>query len=393
MKKTALMLAACCMCTIFTACGKEISVDDITENDIENIIDNMDEDDIESAIEQGAAGLDDNIVSDGSDTTVNEQVTEADKAAAIYEDMFKYLPEIEVTPAEQFEYTIDNYGKAMIMNYTGSSPEVRIPDTIEGMKVTEVYLGNAIISELILPDTVERVKFNNKYLKYVNVPSAYEYVFGGMAISEQLYQATKLESVYLNDGVKRAPEFYGCTSLTAVRLPDTLEQLNTFERCSSLTEINLPESITTMYGRTFTETGIIEIVIPSGVTIYEAAFDNCVTLKKAVMSDGVKLNRTHTFYNCYSLAEVTLPNDMTEIPYCTFANCTSLSEIKLPESILVIGGSAFSNCTSLTNIVIPDNIMEIDTSAFEGCTNISATYKNNIYTYDNIYDLYTAING
>lgn len=90
--------------------------------------------------------------------------------------------------------------------------------------------------------------------------------------------------------------------------------------------------------------------------------------------------------------DVTIPDNVVSIAGA-FAECDTLTSVTVPDSVASIGGGAFGECTSLTSITIPDSVTFVGHGAFYDCTSINATYKGQIYTYDNIDDLYTAING
>ena len=62
--------------------------------------------------------------------------------------------------------------------------------------------------------------------------------------------------------------------------------------------------------------------------------------------------------------------------------------------LIRIPSYAFYNSYNLTSVTIPDRVTEIGESAFYDCENLTnATYKGVTYSYDNIEELYAAING
>jgi hypothetical protein len=64
--------------------------------------------------------------------------------------------ELPVTPAQDFEYIIDN-GEITITGYTGASDSVRVPDTINDIpvrKITSFGAGKGILKTIIIPEGV-----------------------------------------------------------------------------------------------------------------------------------------------------------------------------------------------------------------------------------------------
>lgn len=229
--------------------------------------------------------------------------------------------------------------------------------------------------------------------------------------------------VIIPDGVITIGDyaFYRCDSLTSVVIPNSVTSIDTeaFSCCRSLTSITIPDSVTTISYWVFGGCeALTSIDIGNGVTdISFNAFTDTPWLKNqtdefVIVGDGVLLDYngnggdvvipsnvkyiSDAFGACSSLTSITIPDSVTVIGADAFASCTSLTNVVIPESVTEIGSLAFCNCTSLTNITIPDSVTKIVAvegwSTFRGCLT-NATYKGVTYSYENIDDLYKAING
>ena len=137
----------------------------------------------------------------------------------------------------------------------------------------------------------------------------------------------------------------------------------------------------------------IDDLIPSPCKINDGALSSRDTLKKAIISNGIREIGKNAFENCNSLEEVQLPDSLLTIGECAFAccntlkkiiipknvkkigesafqGCPSLEEVQLPDSLLTIGKYAFTCCNTLKKIIIPENVTEIESKAFESCAKL-----------------------
>ncbi len=140
-------------------------------------------------------------------------------------------------------------------------------------------------------------------------------------------------------------------------------------------------------------TSLTSITLPARVTeIDDRAFLGCTSLTSITLPDNVTEIPLMAFADCTSLTSINIPDTVTKINASAFSNCTSLTSVTIPDSVTLICDEAFSGCTSLTSVTIPD-IVQIVHTPFDGCTNLKkATYRGKTYSYENIDDLYDAIN-
>ena len=73
------------------------------------------------------------------------------------------------------------------------------------------------------------------------------------------------------------------------------------------------------------------------------------------------------FSGCTSLKSVDIPSTVTEIGNSAFERCKALESINIPSSVTKIGRSAFEQCPRLTSVDIPSGVTEIGDGAFEDC--------------------------
>ena len=85
---------------------------------------------------------------------------------------------------------------------------------------------------------------------------------------------------------------------------------------------------------------------------------------------GVKTTSTRTFYENKYLKEVKFPKTLTSIGNSAFAYSTRLEKVDFSGNLRNIGTFAFTDCKELKTINIPKNIVKIGKSAFSGCENV-----------------------
>ena len=178
---------------------------------------------------------------------------------------------------------------AAVTGYDKSVTDIVIPDTVEGVPVTEIgrnaFMYCSDITSMVIPDSVVSI--------------------GAYA-------------------------FWDCRNMKLDKLPDSLTSIgqSAFYRCDQFTDI----------------------AIPAGVTeIPEGAFYWCDQLKSVTMGDAVTSIGDKAFIYCGDLETVELSPNIRTIGSYAFYSCMKLKELVLTDAIESVGTSAFAECSA--NIV------------------------------------------
>ena len=204
-------------------------------------------------------------------------------------------PPRNANPASDFEYEISDSGVS-ITKYIGTAADVIIPDSIENMPVSGIYM----------------FAFHRSDIKSVDIPDT---VIG--ISNAAFYECKNLETVKFGANIVVINEyaFYNCTSLKEAYLPKTLRVLgnSAFSCCSSLETLFVPASLTTQ-------------------NLYPGKWQPIVlrdtpSLKNIILEEGTSMLDTDSFYGCTGLTQITIPASLKTIVAGAFAYCKNLTEI------------------------------------------------------------------
>lgn len=271
-------------------------------------------------------------------STESETVAEEEQT----EETSEEESEIETVTSGDFTYSVTDDGTVCIEGCTSMETDLVIPESIDGMTVTELgetAFGNTpdrIYETISIPATVTYISEENPFmycreLREITVDSANENY-----ISENGVLYLKDKSILL------------C-------YPPTKEE-DSFE---------IPEGVKEIGTAGIYDTKLSEIKFPSTLEyIGNFGVGGNTNLKSADMGNTViNLLDSGSFSECTSLSEVILPDTLVEINLIAFMNCESLEEITLPESLTSVGQSAFMG-TAMKKVHIPDSVTDIGYSAF-----------------------------
>ena len=285
--------------------------------------------------------------------------------------------EIELNKKQEdgFEYVRTSDGSAAILvGYVGTDTEVKIPSSINNLKVIEIadeaFMNNTTITEVTATN---------------NVTTIGDRVFMG---------CTSLKEVKAIKSVTSMGEsvFEGCTSLVAVTIPDTVVNIpaRTFYGCSSLKDVEAHKNLKGVSPDALTGTAweqsqpdgalafgricygykgnVTNLVIPEGVSIIESyAFLGCDQIKTVEFGPDVEEIGLYAFQNCVNLETMVCSSAVSIIKAGAFKGCSSLKEADFSEcTISTIGYESFAGCTSLTSVKLHETLSDIGVRAFEG---------------------------
>ncbi|MBR1831122.1 MAG: leucine-rich repeat protein [Ruminiclostridium sp.] len=296
------------------------------------------------------------------------------------------------------------------------------------------FYGTAI-KEFTVPSRVEKIEESSfescKKLKKIIIED------GVTAIGNSVFKNTGLESIIVPDSVTEMGSkiFEGCNDLKEATIGRGLKILGgVFENCNALEKVTLSEGLEDiLYNAFYNCSSLKQIEIPKSVKRLSSSDDvgtnigtfvGCDSLEKVILHEGLEEIGDYAFagiastpsFNKIPLSSIVIPNTVNTIGYMAFAGLKNIKEITIPGNVVIISGDAFAECNALEKVIINEGVIQIDYDAFEWCDNLSFVslpdslvqidsrafsrdenvkvhYKNNVYTYDNLEELYNLING
>ena len=258
----------------------------------------------------------------------------------------------------EFDYTyINNDTEISIVDYVGDDTNVVIPNTIDGLPVTEI--GNYAFSGCSSIETVE-------------IPS------GITRIGYEAFEmCDNLKTFTVGENIEEIGYycFYGCSNLKMVyynATGDNVMAYDAFSGCGSLEKFVASDKVTYIPDYILSDAYSLSVVELSETIerIGYGAFSYCTNLQSIDLPEKLKVIESDAFYYCSSLSELKLPSSLVSIGSYAFYRC-SISDINLPDTLTGIGSYAFYNCTNLTSVDVTKSVTTIGSYAFSNCSNLS----------------------
>ena len=269
---------------------------------------------------------------------------------------------------------------AVLVEYSGVDKVLTIPETVEGVPVTQIgrsavgkinifsNSGYTPVREVVLPDSIEKIGMKAFYccfdLEKITLGSSLKQI-GPMAFEA----CEALEKLDLPAGLERIEScaFEGCSNLREAVLPGTLVYLGegVFMGCSALESFTVPDGCAAVRfedGALLDPDGKILLAFPGGRT---------GTVR---IPDGVKRIGYGTFESA-ALSQVVFPDSLEEIGDYAFFDCRLLEVPVFPETLETIGTQAFGASSAYyepddipaepTEICLGKNVRHVGTYAFD----------------------------
>lgn len=279
-------------------------------------------------------------------------------------------------------------GEATVWEVDSKAESIVIPSEVtddEGNKYTVTVFKSTRVNikatSITLPSTVHTIEagaFDRcETLRKVNLENV-KYI-GNSAF----YGCENLEMVDLTSALAiDQGAFEGCQSMEGeLKYGDGLEYIDTyaFKDCTKLTKVYFPASLKTIGTQAFSNSGLVEVLIPDNIeNVYGGAFNNCASLKYVYLGKGITWQSVNggsgVFKGCTTLETVVA--ECAEIPNSCFSGDKAITTIDLREGVKKIGIYAFSG-SSIESLVIPDGLELIVPTAFENCTNLKMVTVGN----------------
>ncbi len=289
-----------------------------------------------------------------------------------------------------FAYTLAA-DHAALTRYLGSSKTVRVPESIEGLPVTEIAAdcfpspsGLTLIANR--GSTAEAYALKNGI---VFQPLTYTLHFetnGGTLLADQQLAATDAiaQPDCQRDGCTLAGWYTDASFTTAWDFAADVmpaHSLTLFAKWKTSSGGSAPKAD---YSVQRTDGGVIitgysgsasELTLPESINgepvvgIANEAFRGNTVLKKITVPGCVKTIGARAFAES-AVTEITLLDGVTALGEGCFADCTALSKITFPDSIAALPDSCLAGCSRLTKLKLPGQLKTVGANAFLNCRHL-----------------------
>lgn len=182
-------------------------------------------------------------------------------------------------------------------------------------------------------------------------------VLGSDGVALTLPSATTATHNYGDKSVLEEVELHGVTSIPSYSFYNYTNMI--------IKDLNM-QTLTSIGNSAFRNTKIENVsnlgsivTLGNGNSGGDGVFQDCTSLTRVVLPEGLTTIGGYAFSGCTSLAECNIPSTVTSIMLSAFAG-TALKRIIIPEGVTIINSFLCSNCSQLELLDIPSTITNLE---------------------------------
>ncbi|GEM_PF-7007869 len=254
-----------------------------------------------------------------------------------------------------------------------SLKSITIPDGVAEIG-SQAFEGCTSLTSIVVPDSVKTLGD----MAFMDCSSLADITWDrNVDLGLSVFNGTKYLEDYNGDFILINNDrtlYASAGKNTVVEIPETVTDITQFAFDGSpVRKVIYPSSMKTIPQNAFCGAAKLEEIEFRG-TITElgmTAFQNCTSLKTAVIPEGVTKLPFACFAGCTGIEEIVIPDTVTSIESEAFENCKSVKSVTVSNNCSVIPEMCFAYCESLTEITIPESVKRIETSAFADCFSLT----------------------
>ncbi|MDF2539101.1 MAG: surface antigen BspA-like [Herbinix sp.] len=263
--------------------------------------------------------------------------------------------------------SVDYIGEQAFADCTGLT-EITIPDKVTAINY-RTFDGCSRLKNIIIPDSVTEIgvmAFSGcKTIEQIVLPASITGI-GDRAF----YKCSGLKSITIPNSVINIGKYaFGeCTGLKKIEIPKSVLSIgdSAFLNCSSLSGVRLTDTLISLGYQSFEGTPWLNSMRSENplVIVNHKLMDASTCQGNVVIPEGVTEITKGAFQDT-KIINITIPSSVSILREEAFLGCDSLTAVILPEGVKQIGDRAFRYCSKLKSISISSTVESIGKNVFD----------------------------